>query len=119
MYQADGQSSLKVIGETNITLSRIKHCFTLEALVVENIDVDVLAGVLFMTVNNIAFLPSQQQILLSDGIILHYCDQPSHGAHVVHRAQACVLQAFSLCNYSAAREFPWAINSHWQISWGQ
>ena len=56
VYQADGQSSLKVIGETNITLSRDKHYFTLEALVVENIDVDVLAGVPFMTANDIAFV---------------------------------------------------------------
>ena len=70
VYQADGQSSLKAIGETNITLSRDKHYFTLEALVVENIDVDVLAGVPFMTANDIAFRPSRRQILLSDGTIL-------------------------------------------------
>ena len=93
VYQPDGQSSLKVIGETNITLSRDKHYFTLEALVIENIDVDVLAGVPFMTANDIAFSPSRRQILLSDGTILEYCAQPSRGAHVVRRAQACVLRA--------------------------
>ena len=93
VYQADGQSSLKVIGETDITLSRDKHYFTLEALVIENIDVNVLAGVPFMTANDIAFRPSRRQILLSDGTILEYCAQPSRGAHVVRRAQACVLRA--------------------------
>ena len=82
-----------MIGETNITLSRDKHYFTLEALVVENIDVDVLAGVPFMTANDIAFRPSRRQILLSDGTILEYCAQPSRGAHVVRRAQACILRA--------------------------
>ena len=91
MYQADGQSSLNMIGETNITLSRDNHCFTLEALVVDNIDVGVLAGVPFMTVNDIR--PSQRQILLSDGTILEYCAQPFHGAHAVRRAHACVLRA--------------------------
>ena len=82
-----------MIGETlyNFTLSRDNHCFTLEALVVDNIDVGVLAGVPFMTVNDIR--PSQRQILLSDGTILEYCAQPFHGAHAVRRAHACVWRA--------------------------
>ena len=46
-----------------------------------------------MTANDIAFRPSRGQILLSDGTILEYCAQPSRGAHVVRRAQACVLRA--------------------------
>ena len=43
--QADGLSPLVVRGETMITLTRDDKQFRLEALVVENMDVDVLAGV--------------------------------------------------------------------------
>ena len=43
--QADGHSSLEVVGETCITLTCDKHSFLLEALVVSNLDSGILAGV--------------------------------------------------------------------------
>ena len=56
--QADGHSSLEVVGETHITLTRDKHSFLLEALVVSNLDSDILAGVPFMVQNDISVRPS-------------------------------------------------------------
>ena len=42
--QADGITPFDVIGEVHCELSRNPHTFTLEALVVKQLDVDVLAG---------------------------------------------------------------------------
>ena len=47
-HQTDGSSPLKVIGETKLCLSRDSHTFFFEGLVIENLDVDVLAGIPFM-----------------------------------------------------------------------
>lgn len=44
VYQADGSSLLHVVGETRLSFTREDRTFTLEGLVVENLDVDVLAG---------------------------------------------------------------------------
>ena len=41
-----------MIGETHLSLSRNGKSLTLEALVVEDLDVDVLAGTPFMTTND-------------------------------------------------------------------
>ena len=65
--QADGQSPLHVKGETHLTLSRGSETFHLEALVVENLDVDILGGVPFMEVNDITIRPSKQQVFLANG----------------------------------------------------
>ena len=58
-FQADGQSPLEITGETRLTLTRGKHEFTLDALVVKSMDVDVLAGVPFMEVNAIGVFPAK------------------------------------------------------------
>ena len=49
--QADGVTPLAVVGETHLTLSRAHLTLTLDALVVEDLDVDILAGTPFMIAN--------------------------------------------------------------------
>ena len=56
-HQADGSSPLDVIGETRLTFTRNGKYFTFVGLVVENLDVEVLAGTPFMKHN-------------------YYCDSP-------------------------------------------
>ena len=93
-YQADGRSPLDVVGETCLTLTRDSHSFTLEALVIGSIDVDILAGVPFMAVNDIAIRPSKHQVLLGDDTVYHYGPEKSpRDANAVRRAQARVLRA--------------------------
>jgi hypothetical protein len=67
--QADGQSPLVVKGETRIVLTRDNHTFQFEGLVVENMDVDILAGVPFMSMNDIAVCPTKKQVILGDDTI--------------------------------------------------
>ena len=48
-HQTDVSSPLKVIGETKLPFTRGQHVFQVEGLVVQNLDVEVLAGTPFMT----------------------------------------------------------------------
>ncbi len=54
VHQADGSSPLNVIGETQVSLYRDSIEYVFQGLVVENLDVDVLAGTPFMEANDIA-----------------------------------------------------------------
>ena len=73
--QADGVTPLEVIGEVHCTLTRGKHNFTLDALVVKQLDVDVLAGNSFFLSNDIAAMPSKRQIVIKGTEIVHYGPQ--------------------------------------------
>ena len=84
-HQADGSSPLKVLGETRLSLTRGSHSFQ---FVVENLDVDVLAGTPFMETNDITIRPAKRQVILGDGTIFTYGSvnhPPTHNA--VRRAQ--------------------------------
>ena len=93
--QADGQSPLIVSGETRLIVTRDQKKFVLEALVVDNLDVDVLAGVPFMDTNDIAIRPAKHQVILQDGTIYQYGPRSSdrHNSCAVRRTQACVVRA--------------------------
>ena len=51
-HQADGSSPFKGVGETRLSFTRGRHNFAFHGLVVENLDVDVLAGTSFMEAND-------------------------------------------------------------------
>ena len=57
---------LTVIGETHLHLSRANNSLSLNALVVEDLDVDILAGTPFMSVNDISVRPAKREIRLRD-----------------------------------------------------
>ena len=71
-FQADGSSPLSIKGETKLTLNRDGKTFEFEALVVEDIDVDILAGVPFMIKNDITVRPAKFQISFNDGTSCFY-----------------------------------------------
>ena len=50
--QADGVIPLVVVGETRLILSRAGKQLALDALVSDDLDVDVLAGTLFLIAND-------------------------------------------------------------------
>ena len=53
--QADGVTPLSIAGETHIVLTRNNVDLKLEALVVNDLDIDILAGIPFLTINDIGF----------------------------------------------------------------
>ena len=63
---------LKVFGETRLSFTRGQHVFQLEELVVENLNVEVLAGTSFMKANDIAVPPAKRLIALADGSSFTY-----------------------------------------------
>ena len=91
--QADGVSPLEVVGEIRILLSREGQEFLLEALVVADMDVEVLAGVPFMFTNDISVRPAKYEVILKDGTLYRYGSSTKVGPHVVWRAQIHVLRA--------------------------
>jgi hypothetical protein len=85
-HQADGMSPLKVVGETRFTVTRDNRDFKFEGLVVEKLDVDILAGIPFMECNDISVRPAKHQVLLGDGTCYLYGlndDKPTQ--HTVRR----------------------------------
>ena len=93
--QADGVTPLVVVDETHLTLSRAYKILTLDALVVEDLDVDVLAGTPFMITNDISVRPAKGQVLIQDNEILAYNPESnaSSQAHAVRRTQSYVLRS--------------------------
>ena len=75
VHQADGSSPLHVVGETRFPFTCGGHTFIFEGLVVENLDVHVLAGTPFMESNDIAVRPAKHQVILGDGTIHNYGSQ--------------------------------------------
>ena len=72
VQQADGFSQLQVVGEIRTSFTRDNTDFTLEGLVVENLDVEVLAGTPFMEVNDVAVRPAKREVLLGSGSTYTY-----------------------------------------------
>ena len=66
-HHADGCSPLSVVGETRFHLSRDGHTFYFKGLIIEDLDVEILAGIPFMTSNDITIRPTKTQISLGDG----------------------------------------------------
>ena len=84
-YQADGSSPLNVVGETHVTLTRDNLTFAFSGLIVNDLDVDILAGVPFMEENDIAVRPKKKLITIGDTHKFSYSSAtPTYNAN--HRA---------------------------------
>ena len=94
--QADGSTPLSVVGEIHIILSRGSEKLVLDALVVHELDVDVLGGVPFMTKNDIAIRPAKQLIVVNDKLKISYANSTHvHSNNSIRRTQAFTLRADS------------------------
>ena len=70
--QADGVTPMDVIGELHCSLTRGQWTFELDALVVRQLDVDILAGNPFMVHNDIGVRPAKRQIEIGGSEIISY-----------------------------------------------
>ena len=77
VQQADGSSQLQVLGELRTTFTRDSKDFTFEGLVVEDLDVEVLAGTPFMEANDVAVRPAKREVLLGNGSVYTYGSKSS------------------------------------------
>ena len=71
--QADGITPMDVIGEDHCSLTRGQSTFELDALVVRQLDVDILAGNPFMVHKDIGVRPAKRQIVIggSEVVLFH------------------------------------------------
>ena len=65
--QADGKSRMLVKGETGFTLFFEGKSFQFEGLVVEDLDVEILAGMPFLCKNDIILHPYRSLVIFNDG----------------------------------------------------
>ena len=75
VQQADGSSQLQVVGEMRTSFTRNNTDFTFEGLVVEDLDVEVLAGTPFMEANDVAVRPAKREVLLANDSTYTYGSQ--------------------------------------------
>ena len=66
--QADGLSKLQVVGETKFSVTRDDHRLLFHALVVEHLDVPLLAGTPFMELNDVYARPAKREVRIGDSI---------------------------------------------------
>lgn len=71
-FQADGKTPLKVKGETHVTLTRDGLELSFSGLVIDDLDVDILAGVPFMEENDVAVRPKNKVISIGDNYRFSY-----------------------------------------------
>ena len=88
--QADGVTLLDVVGEVHCTLTRDNMNFQLDALVVKQLDVDILAGNPFLATNDIATRPAKNQIVIHGQEVVYYGPQSGKTA-CIRRTQAATL----------------------------
>ena len=70
--QIGGSTPLDVVGEVHCYVTRGSISFQLDALVVTQLDIDVLAGNQFMATNDIEIWPAKGQIIIGDSEIVLY-----------------------------------------------
>ena len=91
--QADGSTPLETIGETHFDVVRDNLTLRIEALVVKDLDVDILAGIPFMSANDISIRPAKHLIMVGDNDAIQYnCNQNSNVNHI-RRTQAYILRS--------------------------
>ena len=92
--QADGVTPMDVIGEVHCSLTRGQWTFELDALVVHQLDVDILAGKPFMVRNDIGVCPAKCQIEIGHTEIISYSSPSRH----TRQPNVRHTQSFPLCN---------------------
>ena len=92
--QADGISPLSVKGETSFTLHFENKSFNFNGLVVEHLDVGILAGMPFMIANDITLRPSKSLIIFNDGSTHNYQDSSDRApSRTVRRVTSHIIRA--------------------------
>ena len=84
---------MDVTGEVHCTLTRGGTSFELDALVVRQLEVDILAGNPFMVRNDVAVRPARREIFIGGSDVVHYGKPSCHTAHpTARRTQSFLLR---------------------------
>ena len=94
--QADGVTHLEVVVETKIDVSCGHETFKICALVVENLDVGILAAMPFMQENDVAVRSVKKQIVIHGPVVVSYGQQPQNSSATARLTQAHLLRLSNL-----------------------
>ena len=92
-FQADGDSKLHVIGETTLILHRGSLEMTLQALVVRDLDVEVLAGTPFMSRNDVSVRPADGSVSIRGDVIFLYRARSNVSNRPSPRPASCLIRS--------------------------
>ena len=87
--QADGLTPLAVDGETRLILSSADKHLALDALVVDDLDVEDIAGTPFLIANDSSVRPAKCRVRIQDSKVIYYehRSDPNTASHAVRRAK--------------------------------
>ena len=91
--QADGHTPLRVLGEVHMKVSRGTHAYSLDALVVNSLDVDILAGNNFLSMYDIVPRLATKEIIIGNSEIIKYNQQPQRKTINARRIQAHLVRS--------------------------
>ena len=97
--QADGHTPLRVLGEVHMKVSWGMHACSLDALVINTLEIDILAGNNFLSMYDIVPRLATKEIIFGNSEIMKYNQQPQRKttnarripAHLVHSPTKTVL----------------------------
>ena len=91
--QADGLTPLRVAGETHTVVTRGDITMQLDALVIDDLDVDVLGGMPFMKNNDVSLHPGRNEIVVKDSVIKYGHPRPRVTLPNIRRTQVDLIRA--------------------------
>ena len=91
--QADGSTPLETICETHFDVVRDNLILHIEALVVKDLDVDILAGIAFMSANDISIRPAKHLIMVGDKHAIQFNSNQISYVNHIRRTQAYILRS--------------------------
>ena len=105
--QGNGQSPCIIKGKTKMKLQHDGKIFQFDALVVENSNADILAGIPFMLTNDISLRPVKSQILFNDRTNCTYnsANKLENSAHAFHHTNTYPPRAPSVTTTILPRDF--------------
>ena len=68
----DDVTPLMIVGKTHIMILRGNSELILEDLVVYNLDINILAGITFLFMNDVSVRPAKQQVIIGGTDIIYY-----------------------------------------------
>ena len=105
--QADGVTPLAVADETHLILFCAGKRLALDSLVLDDLDVDILAGTPFLITSGITVRPAQCQVRIQDSEIIQYepTGDTTTDCHALRRAQSFTLRTPSSATVLWPREY--------------
>lgn len=91
--QADGKTKMQPCGEIHVTLSRGNMTLNLEAVVVKDLDCDILAGMPFLKSNHIVLDAPNDRLIIKDENIIEYGNRHKHSPKSVQVRRSYLLRA--------------------------